>query len=144
MRNRLANREWLTKSKLKKANFRNGQSGFGFNPHSPASAANTSGFLPVSLSKMPRIDVPNSRKTFCPRHFRSRLATIQELSRGGSHENPEGSYPIARPGERRTFELKPTSRHGKQRRKEPQSPPLIRSRNENLDSTANGFPSSSA
>src|SRR5437667_130546 len=45
-------------------------------------------------------------------------------------------------GERRTFEMKPTSQAWQAARKEPQSPPLIRSWNENLDSTANGFPSS--
>ena len=51
---------------------------------------------------------------------------------------------VARPGELRTFEIKPTSQAWQAARKEPQSPPLIRSWNENLDSTANGFPSSSA
>ena len=38
-------------------------------------------------------------------------------------------------GERRTFEMKPTSQAWQAARKEPQSPPLIRSLNENLDST---------
>jgi hypothetical protein len=38
-------------------------------------------------------------------------------------------------GERRTFEMKPTSQAWQAARKEPQSPPLIRSWNENLDST---------
>jgi len=37
-------------------------------------------------------------------------------------------------GERRTFEMKPTSQAWQAARKEPQSPPLIRSWNENLDS----------
>ena len=38
-------------------------------------------------------------------------------------------------GERRTFEMKPTSQAWQAARKEPQSPSLIRSWNENLDST---------
>lgn len=37
-----------------------------------------SGFLLVSLSKMPRGHVPDSRRIFCPRHFRSSLATIRD------------------------------------------------------------------
>ena len=43
------------------------------------SAAVASGFLLACLSKMPRLYVPDGRKLFCPRHFRSSQATIREF-----------------------------------------------------------------
>src|SRR5439155_19172730 len=43
-----------------------------------ASAANASGFLLVSSSKTPRIEIPLAPKV-CPRRFRSRLATIRKF-----------------------------------------------------------------
>ena len=60
----------------------------------------------------------------------SGLPTIRE-SRGGSNRNAECGHFY----ERRTFEMKPTSQSWQAAREEPQSRPLIRFRNENLDST---------
>jgi hypothetical protein len=58
------------------------------------------------------------------------MPTIRE-SRGGSNGNAECGHFY----ERRTLEMKPTSQSWQAAREEPQSRPLIRSWNENLDST---------
>jgi integrase len=59
-------------------------------PWLTASAANASGFLLVSLSKTPRIEIPAPPQKPTLRRFRSRLATIRELSHGGSNRNAVG------------------------------------------------------
>lgn len=61
------------------------------NPHSCRAAANASGFLQVSLSKMSRrAAFPPCPSTSAPRHFRSRLATTRQV----------GSFPRGRSGQR--------------------------------------------
>jgi len=65
-------------------------------PIAAASAANASGFLQVSLSKMPRPEFSSALQLPARRHFRSRLATYRQTGcerfESGGKPNPNRSY----------------------------------------------------